>query len=117
MGNLTKLTGLYLGENLLSGEIPAEVGRLTNLRVMYLDGNEFALPDETLSEMSNLVNLEALGLASNRLSGEISSEFGKLNKLRAIEDCGAIKFHRRMIPSGTDAISPTWNCCNLAEIN
>ena len=39
LGNLSNLTGLYLGENQLTGEIPTELGNLSNLTRLYLDGN------------------------------------------------------------------------------
>ena len=40
LGSLTNLERLRLSKNLLSGEIPAELGRLTNLTVLHLSGNQ-----------------------------------------------------------------------------
>ena len=40
LGDLTSLWSLYLnGRHMLSGEIPAELGDLTNLQWLYLNGN------------------------------------------------------------------------------
>ncbi len=36
LGNLTNLTELNLHENLLSGEIPPHLGNLTNLQYLHL---------------------------------------------------------------------------------
>ena len=70
--NSGRVTALWLGENQLSGVIPAELGNLTNLRRLYLNDNE--LTGEIPSELGNLVNLEALYLAGNQLSGCVPGE-------------------------------------------
>ena len=74
-----RVTWLFLYENRLSGEIPAELGNLANLTQMALSGNELsgAIP----SELSNLSNLEGLSLPDNRLSGEIPPELSSLSNL------------------------------------
>ena len=50
----------------MSGEIPPELGGLTNLKVLWLDENE--LSGEIPSELGNL-DLRVLSLAGNRLTG------------------------------------------------
>ena len=40
IGNLTNLTSLYLNVNQLTGEIPAEIGSLTNLTSLHLIENQ-----------------------------------------------------------------------------
>ena len=54
-----------------SGEIPSELGNLTELVRLYLHDNQLA--GEIPSELSNLVNLKGLYLAGNQLSGCIPS--------------------------------------------
>ena len=51
-----RVTQLYLGDNNLSGVIPAELGNLTNLRTLHLYGNSFLGRDLPLG----LMNLNAL---------------------------------------------------------
>ena len=79
IGNLTQLTSLNLGSNDLSGEIPAEIGNLTQLTSLYLYGNE--LSGEIPTGIGNLTQLVYLYLYGNELSGEIPSELGNLTQL------------------------------------
>ena len=72
IGNLTNLTYLNLYNNQLTGEIPPEIGNLTNLTDLNLSSNQ--LSGEILSEIGNLTNLTYLNLSSNQLIGEIPSE-------------------------------------------
>ena len=62
-----RVHGLFLGGNQLSGEIPAELGSLTNLEHLRLDGNQ--LTGEISAELGRLVNLTLLYLSGNRLTG------------------------------------------------
>ena len=66
---MSSLQWLYLHENMLSGEIPAELGRLTNLERLALWGNE--LSGEIPSWLGNLPELLELSLWSNELTGPI----------------------------------------------
>ena len=72
IGQLTNLTLLNLGWNQLTGEIPVEIGNLTNLTGLALYYNQ--LTGEIPSEIGNLTNLEWLKLYDNQLTGEIPSE-------------------------------------------
>ncbi len=74
-----RVTELGLGENALSGEIPAELGSLSNLELLDLRDNE--LSGEIPAELGSLSNLELLGLGANELSGEIPAELGSLSNL------------------------------------
>ena len=80
LGDLTNLQKLYLNQNQLSGEIPAELGNLANLQELVLWANE--LSGEIPAELGNLANLQSLYLYSNELSGEIPEELGDLASLK-----------------------------------
>ena len=73
IGNLTNLTELNLFNNNLTGEILSEIGNLTNLSApLRLDYNQ--LTGEIPPEIGNLINLDQLLLHNNWLSGVIPEE-------------------------------------------
>ena len=51
----------------MTGEIPSELGSLSNLKRLELSGND--LSGEIPSELGSLSNLEVLGLDFNQLTG------------------------------------------------
>ena len=67
-----RVTNLNLTDNNLSGEIPAELGDLTSLQILYLRGNE--LSGTIPSWLVNLTALRELSLWSNQLTGTIPPE-------------------------------------------
>ena len=69
LGSLSNLEYLNLSFNGLSGEIPAELGSLSNLKELLLDAN--GLSGEIPAELGSLSNLQLLVLHRNELSGEI----------------------------------------------
>ena len=79
LGNLTNLTHLDLPHNQLTGGIPAELGNLTNLEGLWLQRNQ--LTGEIPGELGNLTNLERLYLTNTQLTGEIPAELGNLTNL------------------------------------
>ena len=79
LGSLSNLVTLVLFDNGLSGEIPAELGSLSNLRILELNSNE--LSGEIPAELGSLSNLRILNLNSNDLSGEIPAWLGSLANL------------------------------------
>ena len=83
LGNLTNLQDLYLCINQLSGNIPSELGNLTNLRNLYLYSNQ--LSGSIPSQLGNLTNLRDLYLYSNQLSGNIPPELGNLANLAILD--------------------------------
>ena len=63
----------------LVGEIPRELSRLAELRMLDMWDN--GLMGEIPAELGELQNLERLDLRENYLSGEIPPELGKLSRL------------------------------------
>ena len=74
-----RVTELDLGDNELSGEIPAELGSLSNLT--WLDLSSTALSGEIPAELGSLSNLTHLDLSHIQLSGEIPAWLGSLSNL------------------------------------
>ena len=93
-----RVTGLRLGGNRLSGQLPEELGSLANLRVIYF-GDDYTCNDagcrpespsaNQLSggippELGSLASLESLNLSANQLSGGIPPELGSLASLERL---------------------------------
>ena len=62
-----RATGLYLGENKLTGSIPTELGKLSEMTWLILLGNQ--LTGSIPSELGNLSKLRGLHLRDNQLTG------------------------------------------------
>ena len=82
LGNLTNLDTLSLHTNALTGEIPPELGNLPSLKFLSLSNN--ALTGEIPPELGNLANLGGLELHWNALTGEIPPELGNLANLAGL---------------------------------
>ena len=82
LGSLANLRGLGLNDNQLTGEIPAELGSLTNLEWLWLFNNE--LTGGIPAELGSLTNLTDLDLFSNQLTGGIPAELGSLTNLERL---------------------------------
>ena len=74
--NLTNLKELELSFNNISGELPSELGYLENLELLAFNGNN--LVGEIPQSLGNLKMLKQLHLSSNELSGTIPSTFDNL---------------------------------------
>ena len=74
-----RVFGLRLWSSQLNGEIPPELGNLSNLEALYLSNNR--LSGEIPPELGSLSNLERLSLNGNQLSGGIPAELGSLSNL------------------------------------
>lgn len=70
---------LNLCSNNLTGVIPESIGKLINLRILYLVDNHLSgcIPDN----IGNLTKLEELSLQTNKLTGSIPESIGNLNNL------------------------------------
>ncbi|MDE2925394.1 MAG: hypothetical protein OXT71_03245 [Acidobacteriota bacterium] len=77
VNNAGRVTALQLGQNNLSGAIPAQIGRLDSLVGLALHQN--ALTGPIPPELGNLSNLADLNLWGNGLSGSIPAELGNLS--------------------------------------
>ena len=64
----------------LTGQIPAEIGELTNLTILSLVDNSL-LTGSIPPQMGNLTNLIHLNLSDNQLTGEIPYEIGNLTNV------------------------------------
>ena len=82
IGNLTNLTYLNLHSTLLTGSIPPEIGQLTNLT--YLSLSHTQLTGAIPSEIGNLINLTGIWLSNTQITGEIPVEIGNLTNLEEI---------------------------------
>ena len=80
LGQLTQLQFLNLGGNQLTGEIPAELAQLTQLQFLILRPNQ--LTGKIPVELAQLSQLQQLNLGGNQLTGEVPVELGQLTQLQ-----------------------------------
>ncbi|PKU80422.1 putative LRR receptor-like serine/threonine-protein kinase [Dendrobium catenatum] len=69
IGELKHLEALFIGNNSITGGIPAEFGNLASLRTLNLENNR--LSGSIPSSLGRLQNLQTLRLAFNNLTGKI----------------------------------------------
>ena len=86
LGRLSSLLQLDLTSNELTGDIPAELGRLSDLR--RLDGTNNKLTGKIPPELGSLASLDSLAFRGNQLSGEIPTELGALTDLQLLTLAG-----------------------------
>lgn len=80
----TDVEVLNLSNNALSGALPAEVRRLSRLKILNLSHNNFTgVP----AEIGQLSNLEVLDLSYNNLTG-LPYELGNLSRLKLLDLTG-----------------------------
>ncbi|MDE2957984.1 MAG: Ig-like domain-containing protein [Bacteroidota bacterium] len=82
LGDLSELVQLDLSENDLTEAIPLALGNLTELIELQLNANQLSGP--LPSELGGLSNLQTLSVANNTaLSGEVPVSFANLEELSA----------------------------------
>ena len=79
LGNLANLLSLSFWDNQLSGSIPTSLGNLANLTELYFGNNQ--LSGSIPASLGNLANLTWLGLENNQLTGSIPSSLGSLTNV------------------------------------
>ena len=82
IGRLTNLTLLTLGHNRLTGGIPAEIGKLARLDTLSLHNNQLTGPIP--AALGRLTGLSLLVIDRNQLTGSIPSEIGNLTDLQIL---------------------------------
>ena len=82
LGSLSELQYLIIPGTGLRGPIPPELGNLTELRELNLQNNW--LTGSIPPELGNLSKLESLSLYRNPLEGEIPRELGNLSSLKRL---------------------------------
>ena len=80
--SITNTTFLLRINEGLTGEIPSEIGQLTNLVNLQLQYNE--LTGSIPTEIGNLTSLVKIDLRYNNLSGSIPTEIGSLTSLNEL---------------------------------
>jgi hypothetical protein len=90
VGFWTSLVGLIV-EGQLTGTIPSEIGRCTNLQELFLSNNAFTgiMPSNELtgqipSELAKCTELQTLHLHNHALTGPISSELATISTLKEL---------------------------------
>jgi leucine-rich repeat protein SHOC2 len=79
MTYLSYLTFLDLAVNRLSGNIPSNIGELSNL--FYLNLSTNALTGQIPEALGAITPLQSVDLSSNLLDGPIPQDFGSLKRL------------------------------------
>lgn len=82
--DMTGLESLDISNNNLTGALPSEIGRLTNLKVLDASGNQMTgVP----AEVGKLRDLRTLDLSNNSLTG-LPMELGQLSHLETLDLSG-----------------------------
>lgn len=91
---LHSLTSLDLSNNMLSGELPDDLGNLSNLQRLDLSRNQ--LTGSIPSSLSGLHSLLHLNVSFNNLHGSIPLELSSLNSLMSLD------LHNNQLSGGLD---------------
>lgn len=81
IGGVDRVTSIHMFSNNLVGSLPPEIGDLSELKDIGLQGFNQFLSGPIPSEIGNLSNLEYLNVAANQISGSIPASIGNLTEL------------------------------------
>ncbi|KAM7469640.1 hypothetical protein LguiA_007823 [Lonicera macranthoides] len=102
IGNLSvQLNALALGNNHISGIIPAAIESLVNLYSLQLNNNLLSGPIP--SSLGKLRNQQALQLNGNKLQGQIPSSLGNITLLYALDLSDNKRRNARKDPASLDS--------------
>nr|XP_016446772.1 PREDICTED: leucine-rich repeat receptor-like serine/threonine-protein kinase BAM3 [Nicotiana tabacum] len=79
----SKLEGLNLSNNRLSGALPSAIGKFSGLKNLLLSGNRFS--GDIPSDISRLKSISKLDLSRNNFSGRIPPEIGNCLSLTYLD--------------------------------
>lgn len=124
VGQLRRLEELYLGadwetllrsvelsetyggyqnpRSALRGEIPAELGQLAELRILYIHGHE--ITGRIPKELGQLTKLRELGITGTSVSGPIPAELGRLSSLRTLAITAPVTLYVQGVGFITDGL-------------
>jgi Leucine-rich repeat (LRR) protein len=77
-----RVTQIILNYNSLSGKLPAEIGNLSELVILYINNN--AISGTIPPQIGNLTNLVNLAIFSNNFNGSLPPELGNLSSLEKL---------------------------------
>ncbi len=106
LGSLTELNLLWFHDNQLTGSIPTELGNLTNLTSLTLNRNQ--LTGSIPPELGNDTLLTGLNLSGNQLTGAIPAELGNLTSLISLS-----LYNNQLTGAIPDAIGSLTNLTSL----
>ena len=92
---MTTLKDLDLSQNFLSGNVPSEIGLLTNVENLFLNSNSFS--GKIPSELGRLTNLRRLALDDNFFTGTMPEEVCRMVETGSLEmesltvDCALVQ--------------------------
>ncbi|CAB9503605.1 LRR receptor-like serine threonine-protein kinase [Seminavis robusta] len=103
------MTIFHLHENALSGSIPTDLGRLSNLSRLSLRGNTLTstIPSE-LGKLTSLFKLHWLFLHNNLLTSAVPSEVGGLFRSFFWDDSNRLSLSINLITSVPSEIGLSW---------
>lgn len=78
-----RMEGFITGWHQLGGTLPAQIGNLTGLKYLSLQGVGITGPLPT--SLGNLINLRRLYLCDNQITGSLPSSLGNLSKLKVLD--------------------------------